>query len=149
MKNKRWIMIMYFVACLALLLVAATSQAAPIPGSAGEITMQDGPNTSGDSFEVLVTYEAFDGLDTSDPLGITPGKKQFAYILEYVSGNKKVGFFDVESINGVPIIEAATSTNGTVNGVLPGTEAPLVSLVITQPSNNPAARFVYKEAGLS
>lgn len=129
--------------CLVLLMLVGFSQAASISGSAGTVTLSDGPNTEGVSFEVDIHFEAFDGLDASDPLGVTPGKKQFAYIVEYKSGNEYVRFFDVESINGVPLLEAASSTNGTVNGVAPGTMAPLASVIVNLSSGNPAARFVY------
>jgi len=145
--------LVYLSTLTFLLVLAGSLQAESITGSAGMVVMQDGPNTSGDSFVVNVHYEAFDGIDASDPLGITPGKKQFAYILEYMSGNKKIGFFDVESINDVPIIEVATSINAIslVNGVAAGADAPIASVNIpAMPSSgHPAARFVYKEAGLS
>ena len=147
MEHKKFMLSLCVLSCL--LFAAGSVYAASITGSAGMIVMQDGPNSEGDSFVVNVNYEAFDGVDASDPLGITPGKKQFAYILEYISGNKKIGFFDIESINGVPLLGVATSTNGTVNGVEAGTTAPIASVIITQPSGNPAARYVFKEAGVS
>jgi len=107
------------------------------------MTFQDGPNVEGLFFEINVHYEAFDGLDASDPLGVTPGKNQYAYILEYVSGNQKMKYFDVESTNGVPLLEIGTSTTATVNGVSPGTVTPPVKLILTLPSGNPAARFFF------
>lgn len=142
MANK----ILAFSGLLAsLLLVAGVTQAAPIAGTAGVMNLQDGPNTEGLFFEINVHYEAFDGTDAGDPLGVTPGKVQYAYILEYVGGNEIMRFFDVESINGVALIETATSTNSTVtvNGIEPGTAAPLVHMIVPFPSGNPAARFVY------
>ncbi len=146
MGKTKWIICLF----VSLFMLGATSvHADPIPDSNGMVVMQDGPNNEGDSFVVNVYFEAFDGLDASDPLGITPGKKQFAYIIEYISGNKKIGFFDVESINGVPILAAATSTTGVVNGVTAGPTAPIAAVVIPQPSGNQAARFVYKAGGVS
>ena len=146
-KYRKYVFGLCVLSCL--LFVAGSVHAASIPGSAGTIVMQDGPNSEGDSFVVNVHYEAFDGIDAGDPLGITNGQKQFAYILEYVSGNKKIGFFDVESINGVPMLVAGIGTTGMVNGVEAGTDAPIASVIITQPSGNPAARFVYKALGAS
>lgn len=145
-KRKKWIV--GLVILVSLILMAGLSQAAPIPGASRVITLQDGPNAAGLQFEVKVYFEVFDGSDAEDPLGITPGKRQYAYILEYISGNTPMRFFDVESTNGVPLLEAAASTNGTVNDIEPGTATPPIKAIITLPSGNPAARFMFP-AGLS
>jgi hypothetical protein len=128
-----------------LLLLAASSQAAPIPGAVGTTSLQQGPNAEGLFFEIDVHYQAFDGLDASDPLGVTPGKKQYAFIIEYVAGNENLSRFDVESTNGVPLIETGVSTNGTIDGVAPGTESPTAHGIIPLASGNPAARFLFSE----
>ncbi|HRX84215.1 MAG TPA: DUF4215 domain-containing protein [Phycisphaerae bacterium] len=109
--------------------------------------MTDGPNTEGLFFQVNVHYEAFSGADASDPLGVTPGLVQYAYILEYLDGNENLSRYDVESVNGVPLTGTATSTSGTVNGVTPGTLAPVATGIIVLPSTNQAARFVYSAGG--
>jgi len=145
MVHTKRITVLTVVACL--LLFAVSSQAAKIPGTAGIATWQDGPNAEGLYYIVNVNYEAFDGLDASDPLGITPGKTQYAYIMDYVEGNEYVGRFAVESTNGVPLLDTATSTNGTVNGVTPGTDEPAISGVDTYDDGNPAALFIYSSGG--
>jgi hypothetical protein len=145
MVHTKRITVLTVVACL--LLFAVSSQSAPIPGTTGVATWQDGPNAEGLYYIVTVNYEAFDGLDASDPLGVTPGKTQYAYIMDYVEGNEYVGRFDVESTNGVPLLDVATSTNGTVNGVTPGTDLPEVTAVVTYADGNPAARFGYSDFG--
>jgi len=128
---------------------AGVALAGSIPGSAGTVTVMDGPNVEGLYFEVDIHYEAFDGLDATDPLGVTPGKSQFAYILEYIDGNENVGKYDVESTYGVAIDATGTSTSGTVNGVAAGTAVPTGHGIITLTSGNPAARFLYNFFGQS
>ncbi|RKY04387.1 MAG: hypothetical protein DRP56_10075, partial [Planctomycetota bacterium] len=137
-----------FVYTMMLLCFTGGVFAAAIPGTAGTAKLQDGPNAEGYFFEVNVHYGAFDGTEATDPLGITPGKIQFAYILEYVAGNEPVGFYDIKSINGVAIDTIGTSTTTVVNGVTPGTEAPL-STEINASGSDPIARFSYSFFGQS
>ncbi|MFA5785332.1 MAG: carboxypeptidase-like regulatory domain-containing protein, partial [Phycisphaerae bacterium] len=143
MKQKRFLM---FLSFLASLIFFGISQAAPIPGTAGTTTLQDGPNTEGLYFEIDVYYEVFDGKDATDPLGVTPGKKQFAYILEYVAGNEYCGRLDIQSINGVPLSTTGTSTSGTINETAAGETAPRVH-GITTISGDPAASYLFTQAG--
>jgi hypothetical protein len=138
-----------FVAALVILVGPAVVSAAPIDGSAGSVLMEDGPNIEGLFFKVKVDFEAFDGTSASDPLGVTTGLKQYAFILTYKDGNENVGRFDVESTFGIPILGTGTSTTGTVNGFSPGTFAPTAHGVVTLINGKPAARFLFRAGGQS
>lgn len=129
----------------SLALLTASANAAGIPGSAGSVSVSDGPNAEGLSFEATINYEAFSGTSPTDPLGLTPGQTQYAFIIEYIAGNEPLSTLDIESQFGVPIIATATSTVGTVNGIPAGTVAPSASGVVTL-NNNPAARFLFLDA---
>ncbi|MDD5326355.1 MAG: hypothetical protein PHY02_00905 [Phycisphaerae bacterium] len=131
------------ICAVVILVLGSNAIGAGITGTSGTTTLHDRSYTTGLFFAVNVYYEAFDGLDANDPLGITPGKKQYAYILEYIEGNEYLSRLDVESTGGVPLLETGTSTNGTVNGVSPGTVPPIINVIIPLPSGNPAARFYY------
>ena len=136
--------------CLAFMVFSAgIAQGVAIPDSAGTIVLQDGPNAEGFYFDVTVHYEAFDGQDASDPLGVTPGKNQFAYILEYNEGNEPFGRWTVESINGVALLDTGVATTGTVNGVDAGTLQPFIKAITTLTSGNPAAYFDFSNRGIS
>lgn len=127
--------------------LSAAAVASPIPGTAGAALFQDGPNAEGLYFQISVNYEAFNGQSASDPLGVTPGFTQYAYILEYIAGNENGSAYDVESIDQIPFNSTATTTHGIVNGVTSGTIAPSAHGVITLANGNPAARFLFVNSG--
>ena len=135
-----------------LFCVAGAVFGAAMPGTAGSVIVQDGPNAEGLFFEVKIHYEAFDGTDASDPLGITGGLIQFAYILEYLSGNEPVSKFDVESTNGIALngSGALPVGEGTVNGVTGG-DVQVLSSSITEyiPGGNDVARYLFVIRGVS
>ena len=135
------------VSGLSLLLVVLHAQGAAVPGSAGTKTLSAGPSPEGLSLTVQVDYGAFDGQSASDPLGITPGETQYAYLLEYLAGNDKLYAYDVESVTGVPLLRVATSTSGTVNGRTVGTMAPTGRSIVTLANGHKAARFLYSRLG--
>ena len=132
--------------CMVLLLCPLAAWAAPIPGTANTVTLSDGPNAELLFFTINLHSEAFDGTTASDPLGVTPGKTQYAYMLEYVSGNEALSVLDVESTSSVPILETAVSTSGSVNGQAAGSIAPAAHGVVTL-GGKPAARFLFTESG--
>lgn len=140
---------MRYMGCVAFLMVACVAQGAAIPGSAGTVEMNDGPNAEELFFNLLVHFEAFDGQNATDPLGLTPGETQYAYILEYVDGNEYAGRFDVESKFGFALIRTGIGAVGTVNGVAAGTEEPPFHGILELASENPGARFLYTEFGES
>jgi hypothetical protein len=137
----------------ALMLLCATGSvfSAAVPGTAGMVTVQDGPNLEGLFFEINVHYEVFDGTDETDPMGVTLGQGQFAYILEYVEGNEPVSKYNIESINGIAITGSgySTDTDITVNGVTPGTIVPLAIGDPGFPSGNPGISFRFVLRGIS
>ncbi|OQY02950.1 MAG: hypothetical protein B6I25_08645 [Planctomycetales bacterium 4572_13] len=136
---------------MMLLCVTGGVFAAAIPGTAGVVTVQDGPNLEGHHYTINIHYEAFDGTDATDPMEVTPGKVQFAYILEYVDGNEPVTKYDIESINGIPIDGYASSSASdiTVNGVNAGTISPYyVSKTEYIPGGNDVVRFTFFKRGV-
>jgi hypothetical protein len=145
--RTRWETILAVGVLCGALVFGGTVEAAPIAGSAGTATFTDGPNSEGLTFTIKVDFEAFDGLEASDPLGVTPGETQYAFILEYLDGNENMSRFDVESTFGISLGTTGTSTAGIVNGVSPGDAAPVGHGIITLASGRDGARFLYSAGG--
>lgn len=128
----------------SLALMASSAFASTVPNSGGSVILSDGPNAEGLFFEATVNYEVFSGTSAGDPLGITPGQTQYAFIIEYVDGNEPISALDLESIFGVPITGVYTSTTGTVNGVASGDVLPSAKGLVTL-NGNSAARFLFQD----
>ena len=137
------------VFAMVLLCGSAHVFAGSVSGTAGSVTVTN-ENATGNHYTVKIHYEAFDGTDDTDPMGVTAGKVQFAYILEYLDGNSPVLNYDIESINAIPIEGYASipDPNITVNGVNTGT-AQTYSVLKTEyiPGGNNVIRFVFYRRG--